>query len=121
MFIEQVDSTLLESIKHGPRNGNRFCSAMKKNLIRVDFNITGPIELFRRKHFLDVKVVKVMVWGAFGYKGTICFQPITGRLNVDRYCNLLSKARLQKEGKRICGFSNRIMHHVIKRIVQPSF
>ena len=65
MFIEQVDSTLLEGIKHGPRNGNRFCSAMKRNLIwvvRMDFNITGPIKLFRRKHFLDVKVVAALLW-----------------------------------------------------------
>ena len=41
--------------------------------------------------------------GAFDYKGTICLQPITGRLNAGGYCNLLSKAQLQKEGKRICG------------------
>ena len=41
----------------------------------------------------------VMVWGAFGYKGTICLQPIAGRLNADGYCNLLSTTRLQKEGK----------------------
>ena len=61
---------------------------------------TIPSETFSRRQggWCSVKL-----WGAFGYKGTICLQPITGRLNADGYCNLLSKARLQKDDKRICG------------------
>jgi len=61
---------------------------------------TVPPETFSRRQGGGGSV---RVWGTFGYKGTMCFQPITGRLNVDGYCNLLSKVRLQKDGKRIYG------------------
>jgi len=47
----------------------------------------------------------VMLWGAFGYKGTMCLQRITGRLDARGYCNLLRTCNLQNEGKRLCGKS----------------
>jgi len=47
----------------------------------------------------------IVILGAFGYKGTMCLQPITGRLNAQGYCNLLNTMDLKNEGKRICGKS----------------
>ena len=46
-----------------------------------------------------------MIWGAFGYKGTTCFQQIMGRLNAQGYCNLLRSCHLKNAEKRICGES----------------